>query len=173
MRGAGTRGGGGGKGDTQLDADYAAAGVVLYNSVDQAIANNLMTELDFDTERDAAPSAAGTWLSSGRLKVPATVAARRWTIDALVSFAVNGTGDRIIEVKRYIAASTTTEVLCRGSDAGLSGTERMIRAGVSVKLSPGDEVYIEAYQTSGGSLNVKGGDLRWTFLSLASYSLDA
>lgn len=136
-------------------------GVSTFLSADQSIANNLLTEVAFDS-----PFGATEYAQGSRVVIPSGKGGL-YMVTLTVAFAVNGTGERVahLMVER---ADGTLEVVARSIDVPSAGNEARTYSNISLDLQPGDQVYVEAFQTSGAALSVRGGDQRWTLLTVAS-----
>jgi hypothetical protein len=123
----------------------------VYHNANQAIANNAMTALAFNSERwdlgtpnlDMHDMAANN--SRLTCRVPGL-----YLITGCAEYPANANGVRGLEVFLNGATSIAWEDV--HADDGVSGTDLTITT--TYRLAVGDYVELRAYQTSGGNLNV-------------------
>jgi len=111
-----------------------------------AIPNGAWTAVDWDDNAD---------LMSGVSSTNAIVARRSgiWQATAGVSWASNATGTRGVRVKVNGVVVTGSQVRITASDAN----QKDISTSVAFQAAQGDTVTVEAYQDSGGALNMLTG----------------
>lgn len=120
----------------------------VYNSAAISLTHNTSTELTFDSETYDLDGFHSTVSNTGRLTVP-TGFDGTYHVSATAEFAANTTGGRQLAIKAngslFIAVQQFEASSVFGTIANVSTT---------VNLSAGEYVTVEAFQTSGGSLNV-------------------
>lgn len=120
--------------------------VMLTRAANQSINNNSLTNISWDTEVTdpegmiAVTNATVTLNSAGL-----------WLVIANITFAVNGTGDRILVINQ-----NGSEVGGQGGPPmGTANTHRLSASQI-LNAAASDTVTIGAFQNSGGAVNVTG-----------------
>lgn len=138
--------------------DLVRYGATVSNSSAQTLSNGSSTTLSWDTEvRDD----GGMWVVSPNPERIDIVVDGWYAVSLNVRWATNGTGVRIIRVKN------STATLIDSSAGAVSGVSLTQSASSVYFLSAGDYVYAEAYQNSGGNLDIQSNQ---TFFSIARFS---
>lgn len=119
----------------------------VYNSAALSIPNGLVTALTFNSERYDTDNIHST--SSNTSRLTATTAGT-YLIIANVSFASNTTGERVCRIR--LNGTTTIGNVAAAPVTGDSTTQSV---STQYALAAGDYVEVEAFQTSGGALNVE------------------
>lgn len=127
------------------DAHYKAA-VRAKNSAVIAVATSTWTSLTFDGEDFDAQTMHSTSSNTGRLTAPVSGI---YLVGANLQFAANTTGLRSVKLLQ----NGVTEIGANSKAAAASGTT-YLNLVTTVYLVSGNYVEVQAYQTSGGSLNV-------------------
>lgn len=116
-----------------------------YNSAVQAIANNSVTTITFDSERWDTDAIHSTSVNTSRLTCKT---AGVYTIGAHIGFAANSTGIRNV----YIYLNGTTYIAINIAPA-VNGDASIYSVTTDYELAVNDYVEAQVLQTSGGSLN--------------------
>ena len=120
-------------------------------AANQSIPNNTDTIITFDTEVND----TGGWYASGsKVIVPAGAIPGGSTViavhfDAYIKYVDNTTGRRHLHLLVNGSAETDIRI---GANGG--GDPTLVPFGTVVEVEAADEIQLEAFQTSGGSLNV-------------------
>lgn len=127
-------------------------GAYAYMSANQTLSNNTNTILTFGAEDFDTNSFHSTSSNTSRMTIP-TGYAGKYLICANVTFNTNGTGQRAMNIKKngnVIAYSVLVQATATtyGTALNISKIEN---------CAVGDYIEIEAYQNSGGSLDILGG----------------
>lgn len=132
------------------------SGCLVGRTTNQSLTTATETEINWDAETFD----HGGWITvtSGSVTVPASAIPTGYTtvavdLRAAVNFAVNSTGYR----KARINVNGAT-VIAVPIDANASTTSTIALSAMAV-VEAGDVINLEAYQTSGGALNVGSGFL--------------
>lgn len=127
-------------------------GCSLYNSGNISASNATDTAVTFDNEEFDTDGFHSTSTNTSRITIP-TGKAGYYLFNAIIAYASNNTGQRYLNifkngavVRQPISALTNT------------GGAAQYAASVILNLAVGDYVELYAYQTSGGSVNVVGGN---------------
>jgi hypothetical protein len=120
----------------------------LVKSAAQAIANATDTAITFNTEDYDTSAFHDTTTNTDRITIPAGKAGY-YLIEARVSLVANATGFRSVNVKKN---GSTTVVGADINQQGTSASAVLIQSRV-VSAAVADYFHLNAYQTSGGSLN--------------------
>lgn len=124
----------------------------------QSIANNTGTSITFASgtvEQDD----GGFWSASNPTRLTAT-SPGWYTIVGRVEFASNATGMRILDiVQNYASGATTRFVADQRHMAITNGAVDDLTTEWIAYMNTGDYCQVQAYQSSGGSLNVNNADL--------------
>lgn len=148
---------GGGGGTAQAFAAHRLAptvtngpadiGARVYKSGAQSIPNNAVTELTYDLERWDTDSLHSTVTATGRFTAQRK---GKYVISSDVTFASNTTGARAILMRH------NASFVIQRQDAAATASSTAISLNMSTiyELDIGDTVHVEAFQTSGGALNV-------------------
>lgn len=123
-------------------------GARVYHDANQSIANNTITSLALNTERFDTDAFHDAVTNNSRLTVPAGKAGK-YLIIGNVAFAANATGQR--QVRILLNGAT---VIARTVDAGTIAGDGTFILSTIYDLAEADYVELQAYQTSGGALNV-------------------
>jgi hypothetical protein len=126
--------------------DVEGAYAHVYHNANQSIANATLTILAFNSETEDTDSIHSTSTNTSRLTPPAGV----YAVWVNLTFAANATGIRWVLLKKngtdYWAQTLTPNA---GSGVGASVSMTTVR-----RFNGTDYVEVEAYQDSGGALNV-------------------
>jgi hypothetical protein len=91
-----------------------------------------------------------------------------YLLSAGATFGANGTGARRIRIWNY----ALNDILAEASTAGFTGIDNVLNCSCVAQLDVGVQIYVEVYQSSGGSLNVKADKSTFFRVSmLAAYSV--
>ena len=116
----------------------------------QAISTGVITTLTFDSEREDSHGFHSTLSNTSRLSIPSGQGlAGRYRISAAIAFASNSTGIREV----LILLNGTTYIAAAGVPALVSDTT-YLNISRDWTLADSDFVEVQAFQTSGGNLNV-------------------
>ena len=135
-------------------SDYTQAaassfvGVSLVKSAVQAVANATDTAITWNTEDYDTNAFHDPTTNTDRITIPAGKGGY-YLIEARVSFAANATGIRSVTVKKN---GTTVVVGADLNNQGSSASAVLIQSRV-ISAAVADYFHLNAYQTSGGSLN--------------------
>ena len=134
------------------DAQSAACARV-YHDAAQAVANATLTKLAFNTERfdvDGLGTSTIHDTAVNNTRLTARVAGK-YQVTGNITFAANATGERIIYLLLNNVAVIGEQ---RHSTNSVVGAETTLCVTTLWNLAVNDYVEVQAYQTSGGSLNV-------------------
>lgn len=134
--------------DTQLLAVKNVPHAIAVRSTTQSIGNGSFTDITWPTEED--DNMAG-FTAGGSVITVST--AGIWTVKAGILWPANGTGTRALLI------------IIDGVELTGAGDERIPTAAAStrqvvsadVKLTAGQQIKMQAFQSSGGSLNINSG----------------
>lgn len=118
----------------------------VYNGADLPLANNTTTTLTFNAERYDSGDLHSTAALTSRLTVPIT---GLYSIGACVAYASNATGYR----QTFVLLNGTTTIV-DDLRAPVSGVATVVNIATDYRLAAGDYVEVQAFQNSGGALNV-------------------
>lgn len=128
------------------------SGCSLYNSGNISAANATDTAITFDSEEFDTDGFHSTSSNTSRITIP-TGKQGYYLINAIIAYASNSTGQRYLNIfkngaviRQPISALTNT------------GGAAQYSASVILNLAAADYIELYAYQTSGGSVNVVGGN---------------
>jgi hypothetical protein len=147
---------------TALNFLLAPPRTYAYKSADGSLANTTWDAINLGVEAYDSHAAHDNSTNNTRLTAPET---GLYTITAHLTFATNSGGVRGLDIRMNANAVQTG-----GTDialviiAGNGTTEARLIASVDRQLTAGDYIEVFAYQSSGGALNVLGGQAN-TFLS--------
>lgn len=125
----------------------------VYNSTAQSVPNATWIILTFDSEGSDTSAIHSTSSNTGRLTCPVT---GRYLIEGGAAFAINSTGGRAIGIG-YNGGAGTSFVKLESKNA-VSGNETQFSVIRVLDMTAGDFVTLQAYQDSGGALNVVSSD---------------
>ena len=126
----------------------AFVGCRLTKSDDQTIANATFTKLTYDGETFDTDGFHDNSTNNTRITIPSGKGGY-YRIYALVMFAPNGSGDRLLQVLLNNTTGQQYASWARSADWRTTMTVNDVR-----NLSAGDYIELRAYQTSGGNLNI-------------------
>lgn len=126
----------------------SGSGARVYNSANISVANASFTALTFNSERWDDDSFHDTGSNTSRLTVPQP---GRYLVTACVRFAANATGNRQLR----LMVDGGTEVARVTAQAVTGGIATMLEVETITELGAGSYFTVEAYQDSGGALNVE------------------
>jgi hypothetical protein len=137
------------------------AGVSLYKSGNQSIASGAGVNATFDTELFDTDGYHSNSTNTDRITIPSGKAGY-YLLNARANFAASSTGIRIGQIRKNAGA----DVIARwtGNNA-TSAADTVFEVSTVVNLSVGDYIVFEVYQDGSGSLNLQGGDERYTTFS--------
>jgi hypothetical protein len=118
----------------------------VYNSANIAIATATLTTLTFNSERFDSGDLHSTSTNTSRLTAPITGV---YSFGGTVRFADNGTG-----IRQLALAVNGNQVAATQSAAAAAGFGFDLTVTTLYQLAEGDYAELQAYQTSGGNLNV-------------------
>lgn len=147
--------------DLAAKAPAVAAAVQGYNTVAQTLANGTWTALNLNTESYDTDAFHSTSTNTSRLVVPAGLAGM-YIVSGFMQFASNATGIRSIQITKNASGDTAST-----STATASGAMWM-QANAVMKLAVGDYVELNAYQNSGGNLDVTAGNTVFRMVRVGS-----
>ena len=125
--------------------DYAA----LSKSADQSILTAALTSITWNVEGEDVAGYHNNSTNTDRLTIP-TGRGGLFMIVAVLGFSANATGGRSCIIQKNGAGS----IIDMGVDT-VNGTDpTLVQVSVTERLAAGDYIRIQAYQSSGGSLNV-------------------
>ena len=127
-------------------------GCSLYKSANQSISSSVQTAITFDTELEDTDGFHSTSSNTPRITIPAGKAGF-YLITGQVNFASNATGLRNCELRKNGTAFTTLFIMPAVSGDWTGSSYSQIQ-----ELAVADYIELFAYQTSGGSLNINGGN---------------
>lgn len=130
-------------------------GCRVYNSAAQTIGDASWTALTFDSEAYDTDGMHSTSTNTSRLTC---VTAGKYLVHGQVTFAANATGSRWVAIKK----NGTFYVNESRPNAGSSSTV-VFHVDLLVDLAVNDYVELFVFQTSGGNLNVNGGNATTAF----------
>lgn len=126
-------------------------GCALYSASAISVANGTFQTINWDSEFFDTNGFHSTSSNTSRFTIPSGYAGK-YLISANLTFASNSTGTR--DMIWYLNGVSTGQFLY-GANAGSRPTT--ISGSTVLNLAVGDYIYIAAYQTSGGSLNLNYG----------------
>lgn len=135
------------KWSAQTTADIGAR---VYDASTQTLTTGSAAFINFDSETFDTDTMHDTVTNNTRLTA---TTAGKYLVIGQMEFAANATGERRLSIGKNGATNDVATVV---HDAAASGETRIIVAGF-VDLSATDYVQLEAWQNSGGNLNVSGG----------------
>ena len=124
------------------------AGVRLYNSTDQSIANNTQATLTWNTETFDTDGFHSTSSNTGRITAP-TGKAGYYLLTANLTYAKNATGERFL-----ILMKNGTKVNQQSYGNFGSGAYISMSFSDVIYLAVADYVELQTYQSSGGALSI-------------------
>lgn len=139
-------------------------GVKLKRTTDQSIPNSTDTDVTWLTE---VFDYGGFWSTGATVTIPASAIPDGYTTVAMLiicrlKFASNGTGNRRVTILQNGSEVDTRTV------GGLSGDPTSVDFSDVFTAASGDTVKVQAYQSSGGSLNLSSANLSLIRLGPAS-----
>jgi hypothetical protein len=134
-------------------------GVLAYRSSNYSLSNGTGTIVPFDAETIDSNGFHDNVTNSSRLTVPSGKAGKYWVV-AGSQYAQNSTGIRSTALR----VNGSTYVQSTGA-VPLSSSGTSVYAQTLLDLSVGDYVEMDAYQNSGGSLNLNSADKN-TYLAM-------
>ena len=126
-------------------------GARVYNSANISIPHSTYTELTFDSERYDPDDMHSIVSNTGRITINE---AGRYLIGGNVYFATHPTGNRALMVDHYPSGGGGPIIIAFGNLAGVSGMYTAMNVNTTYELAAGDYLTLEAYQSSGGALNI-------------------
>ena len=135
-------------------------GAYVYKSTTQSLANDTQVAITFDSEVSDSDGYHDNTTNNTRLTVPAGLGGN-YAVTGTINFIGNATGVRYVVVKKNGNIFYYTVI----NNAGT--VECMFQATQVIPLDAGDYVELFGIQTSGGSLNVNGGQTFYTNFSIA------
>ena len=141
-------------------ATTSFVGVSLVKSAVQAVANATDTAITWNTEDYDTSAFHDNSTNTDRITIPAGKAGY-YLIEARVSFAANATGIRSVTVKKNGSTAVSGADL---NNQGSSASAVLIQSRV-IYAAVADYFHLNAYQTSGGSLNTDNG-AGYTFFTM-------
>jgi len=135
-------------------------GAYVYKSTSQSLANDTQTAITFDSEVTDTDGYHDNSTNNTRLTVP-TGLGGNYAVTGTITFTGNATGARYVVVKKNGNIFFYTVLNNNGT------VEMMSQATQVIPLAAGDYVELFGIQTSGGSLNVSGGQTFYTNFSIA------
>ncbi len=118
----------------------------VHHNANQSISNVTFTALAFSSERYDTDAIHDTSTNNSRLTCKT---AGKYSIQAVVNFDNNATGVRVVTI--LLNGTTTIAVESRNA---VNGTNTSITISTDYDLAVNDYVEVQAYQSSGGNLNV-------------------
>lgn len=138
------------------NAGTAFVGCAVYLSSAQTISNNSDTEVLWNAEFYDTDAFHSTVSNTGRMTVP-TGKAGKYLVQVTLGYAANATGQRMARIKHRNSAGTTLfENEFRIANIGAT-YETYVSNWTVRNASEADYFTVEAWQTSGGNLNLTGG----------------
>ena len=129
-----------------------AVGASVYMSGNQTLTNNTNTVLTFANENFDTDGFHSTSSNTSRMTIP-TGKSGKYLINATLTHNTNGTGQRAMNILKNgtaIAFSVMLQSTAANYGTGINGT-------TIADLVAGDYIEVQAYQNSGGNLDVLGG----------------
>jgi len=127
----------------------ASHGCRVRNSGNELLTTGVVAELTFDSERYDTDAYHSTAVNTTRLTVPAGLDGI-YSLAGAVEFAANATGVRLLRI-RLNGATIIANIV---QNAAGGGNTTPITIATLYQLAVGDFVELQAFQTSGGNLNV-------------------
>ena len=127
-------------------------GCSLYKSANQSISSSVQTAITFDTELKDTDGFHSTSSNTPRITIPAGKAGF-YLITGQVNYAANATGLRNCELRKNGTAFATLFAMPAVSGDWTGSSYSQIQ-----ELAVADYIELFGYQTSGGSLNINGGN---------------
>ena len=125
------------------------AGCSLWKSASQSSSNATWTNVTFDSEHFDTDAYHSTSSNTSRITIPSGKAGK-YQINAMVMWPANGTGSRLIKVQKNGSDIMYGNWL---GNAGSSDPSAVQLSGI-LDLAVADYIELNAYQASGGSLNI-------------------
>jgi len=129
-------------------ASSTFAGVRLYNTVDQSIANNTEVALTWSAETYDTDNFHSTSTNTSRITIPSGKAGY-YLFTGNLNYNKNATGERFIILKK-----NNTKVNQQSYGNFGSGAYTDVNISDVINLAVGDYIELFAYQSSGASLNI-------------------
>lgn len=129
-----------------------AAGCYLQKSAAQTISNTTFTSLTWDTETIDTDAFHSTVTNTDRITIPAGKGGK-YLVHCMIIFAFNATNTRQLEIKKN---GTTVSNNIGGAS---HSNNAPVFCTTILDLVAGDYITAEAWQNSGGNLNVQGNNL--------------
>jgi len=127
---------------------WQSSGARVHNTSTITLTTATLTVLTFNSERYDTDSYHSTSSNTGRLTAPADGS---YFILANVRFAANSIGER----RLVLLLNGTTNIAYKLFMPVTTGSVTLEQISTIYQLSAGDYVEVQAYQTSGGNLNVE------------------
>ncbi len=123
-------------------------GARVRNSANIALTTNVVTDLTFDTEDFDTDTIHSLVSNTGRLTC---VTAGKYLIHGLVWFAANATSYRFVNIK---VNGATNIASIQVDPTSVASVETAVEVTTTYDLIATDYVTLQAYQNTGGSLNI-------------------
>jgi len=128
-------------------------GARVYKSAGQSITDSTLTTLTFDVETYDTNVMHDNVTNNSRITFPV---AGLYLVGASVDFNANATGSRFIEFR--LNGTTTTFGAASTEAVSLASTDTMVPSIITRRFAINDYIELRVIQSSGGALNVIGGD---------------
>ncbi|HLX62752.1 MAG TPA: hypothetical protein VKX17_15855 [Planctomycetota bacterium] len=140
-----------------VDGTASAKAVRVLNSLGQNLPTGVGTLLTYDTARYDTDNMHNNATNSERLTCNT---AGYYTISASVQLSDNATGVRVLSIRVYGAGSTTGGIIASSQFPAVvaPGISMVLSANTQYKLSVGDYITAEIYQTSGTTISAVRND---------------
>ncbi len=120
-----------------------------------SLANAAWTAIPFDAEEEDTDAYHDNAVNNTRITIPSTTYEGKYFVAANVEFAIDAVGGRGVRIVREVAVGPSTEVIVSHYGVGSGAADAtQVNVGTVIHLLVGDYLTCEAYQSSGGALNL-------------------
>jgi hypothetical protein len=123
--------------------------LVTAPSPNQSTSNTVQTKVNFNTEDYDTDGFHDNSVNNSRITIPSGKGGY-YFVYGFVSFDANTTGRRIV----YLTKNNATLIQNNGFSVATNTQYPALDIGIALNLAAGDYLELEAYQSSGGSLNL-------------------
>ena len=154
------------KWETPSAGSNTFVGCYLQKSANQSINNTTLTTVTWDVETLDSDGFHSNVTNNGRITIPAGKAGK-YSVGVSLNWASNSTG-----LRQILFAKNGTTFSWSQTGAATTGAT-MVNKNIIVDLAVGDYVEIQAYQTSGGALNLQTNAVDTDLTNYYAYYLGA
>ena len=131
-----------------------AVGASAYKSGNQSIGNATFTAVTFNTEFFDTDAFHDNSTNTSRFTIPSGKGGK-YLVTTMITFAQNANGRRLLRIRLN---NTTTYAECEAPASGVGDTSITLQSTILLNLVATDYIEAFAYQASGGSLDIFGGE---------------